>query len=362
MSEKIEQRARFDLIRYAQAWEDADILCQALKGASGRRFLSIAAAGDNVLALLTLDPEQIIAADLSAAQLHCLQLRISAMQQLTHADFLELMQPTPGRRRKAIMQDLLSSMDTSARDFWQNKLDAINIHGLAGIGKFEKYFAIFRRFILPLIASKRTCHQLFEPMNHDERMYFFDKKWDRWRWRLATRLFFSQKIMGLLGRDPAFFDYANGNLPTQIRNLVRHAVTNLEPRHNPYMQWILLGKHTHALPLAWREQHYDFIRHRLDRIKLLQGGVEEAQGSFDGFNLSDIFEYMSPQLSHDIYAQLLGLAKPKARFVYWNMMVRRQMSDDFPGQVELNEKDSSSLDFQDKAFFYSNLVIEDVIS
>jgi len=83
----IEKRARFDLIRYAQAWEDAQILTQALKVKEGGKFLSIAAAGDNVLALLTLDPEQIIAADLSMAQLYCLQLRIAAMKQLEYADF-----------------------------------------------------------------------------------------------------------------------------------------------------------------------------------------------------------------------------------------------------------------------------------
>jgi len=199
-------------------------------------------------------------------------------------------------------------------------------------------------------------------MNKNAREIFFNRHWNGWRWHLVTRLFFSQKIMGLLGRDPAFFDYASGDLPAQIRDKVRHAVIELEPRHNPYMQWILLGVHAHALPLAWRAQHYDFIRARLERIQCLQGGVEEAKGSFDGFNLSDIFEYMSPDLARNIYAQLLEKARPEARFVYWNMMVRRQMGEYFPQRIHLAEEEAGALAAQDKAFFYSALVIEDVVS
>lgn len=49
---KIEERVRFDAIRYANCWEDADILMTALEPAAGKRILSIASAGDNSLALL----------------------------------------------------------------------------------------------------------------------------------------------------------------------------------------------------------------------------------------------------------------------------------------------------------------------
>src|SRR4029079_3337101 len=68
MSRSIADRAAFDLIRYASVWEDADVLCEALAPvARGGRLLSIASAGDNALALLTLDPAEVVAVDLSAA-------------------------------------------------------------------------------------------------------------------------------------------------------------------------------------------------------------------------------------------------------------------------------------------------------
>ncbi|MCH7890232.1 MAG: DUF3419 family protein, partial [Gemmatimonadetes bacterium] len=51
----IEERASFESIRYGSVWEDADVLCEALAPvAKGGRLLSVASAGDNALALLTL--------------------------------------------------------------------------------------------------------------------------------------------------------------------------------------------------------------------------------------------------------------------------------------------------------------------
>ncbi|MBA3888585.1 MAG: DUF3419 family protein, partial [Acidobacteria bacterium] len=49
-------RADFSGIRYAQVWEDADILLQGLDVQPGDTCLSIASAGDNALALLTKNP------------------------------------------------------------------------------------------------------------------------------------------------------------------------------------------------------------------------------------------------------------------------------------------------------------------
>ena len=68
------------IIRYAQLWEDADVLTAALRPDPGQHLVSICSAGDNALALLTLDPRRVMVVDLSPAQLACLRLRIGAMR------------------------------------------------------------------------------------------------------------------------------------------------------------------------------------------------------------------------------------------------------------------------------------------
>ena len=359
----IAAKARFDIIRYAQVWEDAEVLVDALRGPAGRAFLSVCSAGDNALALLLLDPARVVARDLAEAQLHCLRIRIAAMRALDWREFVALMQPPTARRgdeHRGLMDRLLPPLDPAARAFWSQRLDAVATLGLAGVGRFEHYFAVFRRFVLPLIHGRRTVEGVFVPRGPQERAAYFARHWDSWRWRLATNLFFSRFVMGRLGRDPSFFAHAEGSLPAQVRRKASHAAVEMDPAANPYMQWILLGYHAKALPLAWREEHYDTIRARLDRIEIAQGRIDDADGPFDGFNLSDVFEYMTAEEFAATYGRLLAIAKPAARLVYWNMMAPRRAPAAYASAVRRGVDTETRLKAVDKAFFYGDLVIEDV--
>ncbi|NVO12412.1 MAG: DUF3419 family protein [Rhodoplanes sp.] len=357
----IASKARFDIVRYAQVWEDADILVDALAGPPGRTFLSVCSAGDNALALLLLDPRTVVVRDLSEAQLHCLAVRIAAMRTLAWAEFVALMEPTPAIDRTALMQRVLPALSPAAREFWQTRLDAVEILGLAGVGKFEHYFAVFRRRILPLIHGAATVEGVFVPRSREDRENFFTEHWNNWRWRLATNLFFSRFVMGRLGRDPAFFAHAEGSLPAQVRRKVRQAAVDQDPSKNPYMQWILIGRHAGALPLAWREEHFATIRARLDRLDVGLGRVDDqAAQKFDGFNLSDVFEYMAADEFSACYGRLLSLSNPGARLVYWNMMAPRRVPAVHASAVRRNAELEARLAAADKAFFYADLVIEDV--
>src|SRR5271170_3564698 len=104
MGSEVAGKADFRAIRYAQCWEDADILLEALDVRPGDVCLSIASAGDNALALLTRQPAKVIALDLSLAQLACVELRVAAYRTLEHAELLELVGSTvaPGWRRREL--------------------------------------------------------------------------------------------------------------------------------------------------------------------------------------------------------------------------------------------------------------------
>jgi S-adenosylmethionine-diacylglycerol 3-amino-3-carboxypropyl transferase len=78
MRSEAAMHADFTAVRYAQVWEDADVLLAGLDIQPGNVCVSIASAGDNALALLTKDPSRVIALDLSPAQLACLELRVAA--------------------------------------------------------------------------------------------------------------------------------------------------------------------------------------------------------------------------------------------------------------------------------------------
>jgi S-adenosylmethionine-diacylglycerol 3-amino-3-carboxypropyl transferase len=221
----IGERAAFDFIRYASVWEDADVLCKALEPvAPGGRLLSVASAGDNALALLTLDPAEVTAIDLSEAQIACLALRIEAFRRLEYPELLAFLGVEPAGERQETYQLLRSQLPVGARAFWDAHPGVV-ANGVIHGGKFERFFGIFRRRILPLVHSRKTVDALCRAKSIEEQRVFYAERWDTWRWRLVFRVFFSRAVMGRLGRDPEFFAEVEGSVGARILERTRYART-----------------------------------------------------------------------------------------------------------------------------------------
>lgn len=360
---EIAKYADFGDIRYAQLWEDADILLPALGAPKGQTLVSICAAGDNALAMLLLDPSRVVAVDLSPAQLACLRLRIACFQVLKHPEFIELMGSRPSSRRGELLDKVARKLDDADQAFWAIRKDAVIKYGVGGIGKFEKYFRIFRSYVLPLTQSRKNIRSVLSEKSREERELFLNETWNHRRWRLMLKIFFSNKVMGKLGRDPAFFAHVDGDLSDHVARRLGHAMVDLDPSQNPYLHWVLKGTHNHALPLPWREESFDIIASRLDRLDLRLGSLEAFVSSGEkaaGYNLSDIFEYMSEPVFAEVYASIIDASLPRARLVYWNMMVPRRV----PALMAMRVKTKTQLELlgktHDKAFFYSDFIVEEV--
>src|SRR5208283_4130011 len=120
MRSEAAEHADFSGIRYAQCWEDADVLLAALEPGPGKRCLSIASAGDNTLALLARNPEYVLAIDLSAAQLACLELRVAAYRALEHRELLALIGSNPSQNRIKLYRRCRDYLSAAAAQFWDD--------------------------------------------------------------------------------------------------------------------------------------------------------------------------------------------------------------------------------------------------
>jgi S-adenosylmethionine:diacylglycerol 3-amino-3-carboxypropyl transferase len=359
----IQGSAAFTFVRYGSVWEDADVLCAALAPvARGGRLLSIASAGDNALALLTLDPAEVVAVDLSAAQLACLELRVAAFRHLEDAALYAFLGVTPSSARPASYQRLRAELSAPGRAFWDAHPEAV-AGGILHMGKFERYLRFFRRRVLPLIHPRGKIDALCRPRSPAERVRFYDEQWDTWRWRCLFRLFFSRALMGRAGRDPAFFEHVQGPVGERILARTRHALTVLPTHENPYLAYIATGNFPeHARPCYLRPEALAVIRARLDRLRWVEGPIEQiAQGGFRGLNLSDIFEYMSPAEHERCYAALVDRAGPGARLVYWNMLVPRGCPPSQSHRVRPLDSVAAELHARDQAWFYEALHVDEVM-
>lgn len=362
---EVQQRTDFSRIRYAQCWEDADLLCEGLSP-TGRHCLSIGSAGDNSFALLAAGARSVTVAEMNPAQVACIELRKAGYLALDHPGLLQLLGLQPCEDRLALYQQCRGLMPETARAFWDHHESlAAGRPGPAHAGKFEHYFRLFRRCILPLAHPRRRVLALLQPRDPDQRRQFYHQQWNRHRWRWLFRLFFSRAAMGLLGRDPGLFKYVEGSVADRILDRVRHALVELDPSQNPYLRFILLGHHDGVLPMALRPQHHQSIREALQRpdsFHIHPGPIESvappADRRFDAFNLSDIFEYMNETNSEGLLRRLLAIAAPGARLMYWNMLVPRSRPESLADRLQPQIEQADALLRQDKAFFYSRVVLE----
>lgn len=363
MGSEAAAHADFTIIRYAQVWEDADILLEALDIQPDDECLSIASAGDNALAMLAKGPAKVVALDLNPSQIACLELRVAAFRKLEHAEILELIGSVAGERRPALYAAIRDGLSSEVRRFWDERPDLIR-RGVGHGGKFENYFRLFRDRVMPLVHSRKTIRRLLESRGLDERRRFYDETWNNWRWRVLFYMFFSRTAMGALGRDPSFFRYVEGSVAEKILGRTHHALTGLNPYANPYLQWILTGQHGTALPYYLREENVPLIRQYLDRLEwrlvpLEDFLLEYPRGRLSKFNLSDIFEYISEDNSAQLLTRIAEAARTGGRLAYWNMLAPRSAPAG-SGLRPVGDLGARLL-LEDKAFFYSAFVVEEVL-
>jgi S-adenosylmethionine-diacylglycerol 3-amino-3-carboxypropyl transferase len=349
---------------YAQCWEDADVLLDALDIRPGQVCLSIASGGDNTLAMLSCGPARVIAVDRNPAQIACLELKVAAYHALDYEEVRELLGSLPSCRRERLYRRLRPSLSAEARRYWDARPDAIAM-GVGDAGKFEGYFRLFRSRVLPLIHSRQRVAQLLRGGPRAARETFYDAAWDTWRWRLMFHTFFSRLVMGRLGRDPDCFRYVQGGVACHLLARTRRALTALDPADNPYAQWILLGRHATALPCALRPDRFAAIRANLDRLEWHCGALEDWLASHNGlaidrYNLSDMFEYMSAEAYRQLLQRLVGAGNPGGRLAYWNLLTGRRRPTELADRLNPLIALGARLHATDRAFFYGDFVLEEI--
>lgn len=367
MPSEIETRAKFDLIRYAQAWEDADLLLESMGVTENDTVLSIASAGDNAFAILAQNPVKVYAVDLSFSQIACCELRKAMYRYLEWREHLFFGGVVCGEtdRLQIFRNKLKRNLPDEIQEYWEHNL-AIIEGGFMTLGKFERYFTLFRKRVLPLIHSKKTLRNLIAPKREEERIEFYKTAWDNRRWRAVFKLFFSRFVMGRFGRDKEFFKFVEGDVANRILSRCTHALTILDPSQNPYLHFIMYGQYTNVFPYALREENYEKIKRNLDKIEFRKQSIEEFakyyNGKINAANLSDIFEYMTQDGMDALYELLLQKTALGARLAYWNMLTPRSCSDALRAKygVKTSMTQNEVFLLKDKTFFYSKFYLDTI--
>ncbi len=349
------------IIRYANVWEDPSLLIEGLGIQKHHKVLSIASAGDNAFALAAQAPELVVAIDLNRAQLYLTELKKLAILHFEHKDYLSFIGFEEGEDRIEMYKSISGKLSGEAAAYWNGNSEVIE-GGIVLGGKFEKYLKTFAKRILPLIHGRKKVDQLFKPKSKAEQRIFYDQEWNTWRWRWLFRIFFNKQVMGLFGRDRAFLKHVQVHVSTTILKKAGEHLASIYSQKNPILQYCLRGNFADDIPYYARTENYEKVKSNLDRLRIEYGYAQDAaarHGKFDRFNLSNIFEYMSPQVFEATSKNLFDCAREGGRFAYWNLMVPREMSTVLPHLERIPDQENWSE--RDKGFFYMQFVLEQSI-
>ena len=240
-----------DYIRYANVWEDADLLIEKLGINKGDKVLSIASAGDNALACLIKNPSIVVAVDLNKPQLYLTELRREAIRHLSRKECLAFLGFEDSESRHELYEQISRTLSSECKGYWDTKIDLI-LSGLIHRGKFEKYLSLFAQKVLPWIHKKETVLDLFAEKSESEQKEFYEQKWNTWRWKALFKIFFSKTVMGRLGRDPAFLEQVEGNVGSLIYQKAGKHLSSAGAQRNQILRYCLTGSFGGMLPLYLR--------------------------------------------------------------------------------------------------------------
>jgi len=350
----------FNFIRYANCWEDPEILLTGLSTPSQARILSIGSAGDNSFSLLSRDPSLVVAVDVNAVQLYLIELKKMAIKHMEYDEVVAFLGYTDSSKRMQMFDTIKQHLSSEARNYWEGHAAMID-EGIIHQGKFEKYFQLFVKRVLPFIHTQKDVEALLAPKEELAQRQHYQKYWNTWRWRLFFKVFFSKLVMGRLGRDPQFLKEVDVHVGDYIFKKAERHLRKEQAQSNLFLKYNLTGSFGDLRPHYLQEAHFDVIKANIDRLEIRQGYAEQVAltfGNFDAMNLSNIFEYMSKPAFAQTAAALLGCLHPEGRMAYWNLMVPRRVSGIFPAEATYLSGLSNKLSAMDNGFFYNQFIVD----
>lgn len=343
-------------VKYANCWEDTDLLLSTTRLPKGCNIFSIASAGDNTLALLTTTPKSIMAVDVNPAQLYLCELKAAAFSELSYNQLLEFFWGMSGAL--GYYNSLNKQLSPACKRFWDSNNKAIG-KGILHFGKFENYFRFFRSYILPVIHSKRNIERLLAYKSASAQADFYTNSWNTGLWQFMFKLFFSKFILGRFGRTKTYFNHVEVDVGNYIYEQTAKHLCSIECQNNYFVHHIFQGHFNTFLPFYLRAENYGSIKQNLSSLSLCLGTAQEflsVKCDYDFCNFSNIFEYMSLNefaTFHDSLAQNLPIGSIIA---YWNLMVDRVFSTSF--SATFTPFSAPNVHLVDKGFFYKRFVTE----
>lgn len=361
MKKEQKQVKLFKLV-FTHNWEDPESDLAALQIKSNDVVQAITSGGCNVLGFLLYDPKEIYSVDINPAQSYLLELKIAAIKSFDFANFIAFAGLTECDNRIAMYKKLKQVLSSEAVDFWDNQSKIIS-KGFIMNGKYERFIILAGKFI-SLLQGRKKVLALFEKKSKEQQQTYFDEVWNTRRFKYIFKILFNKRMLARRGLVADYFTFDDGSssFADSFYNRSRKAFRDIPIEKNYFLSLYLLGKYIDpkVVPAYLREEHYETIKSRIDRIKIITGEAQQwidtmADKSIDCFALSNICELMSEQETHTLFTAVNRTAKEGARIIFRNLMIPREVPEDLQATIKKDQLLSKQLYEKDRSFVYGKV-------
>jgi len=308
---------------YNQIWEDPDVDLAALALQPHHRLITIASGGCNVLNYLAADPAKIIAVDLNPNHVALTQLKLTALSSLpSYEEFFRFFGVANDKANREVFDKFLSAkLDRATRAHWEKhtplygrriNMFARNLYRHGLLGRFISVLHVVARLHGKKLAT------IVKARTPEEQRAAFDK---------IIAPLFDYKSIKLLSKTPISL-YALGIPPAQYDELVassngdpvavlRRRVEKLAcdfPMSENYFAWQAFARgydieHRQAVPAYLREETYDIIRTRTDRVEVHHASLTDflrtqPANSLNRYVLLDAQDWMTPDVLAALWCEI----------------------------------------------------------
>lgn len=361
------QGSRTDRLFFAQVREDPLLEIEALGPLSGARVAVVSSGGCTALSLLASGAGEVIAVDLNSTQNHLVELKTAALRSLTTPEimsFFGVARGTPERRGRTYWT-IRPFLTEGAAEFWDQH-QALLGRGALTCGVSERFIGAVARVIRIFIHGPKDIEQLLSLRSLEEQRDFFERRWNSRRWRTLFPLLINRWTFNR-AFDPEFFrSVEDHSFAAHFRGLLEHALCEVPVSSNYFLHQILRDTYPigvpNGVPPYLERTRREVLRAKLDCLTLVDGGYAEylatcPDSSIDALAISNICEWLDPHGIDELFAQIVRVARPGARFCFRNFVGHTEIPERFRGVVVENERAGREAILRDRSCMQARIVI-----
>jgi S-adenosylmethionine-diacylglycerol 3-amino-3-carboxypropyl transferase len=320
-----------DRLFFAQVREDPNLEIAALAAGPDDTVVVVSSGGCTALSLLAAGAGQVVAVDLNTSQNNIVELKLAAISALSAADATRFLGGWPaaaGWRRSTYLQLLRGRLTPTARAYWDARRKHIE-SGVIASGVSERFIGVVMRVVRTAIHPPSRVRRLLGCRTLEEQRALYEREWDSRRWRLL----FSALLNRVVFRktySPEFFEHVeNPSFAKHFYGLAAHALTSVPIATNYFVHQMLTGSYPQGVP-GGLPPYLDpdsgpALAGAEARLTLVDGSFGEYlrtrdDASLDGFALSNICEWLTPEQIDELLTEIVRTARPGARLVFRNFV------------------------------------------